>query len=469
MYFLSKEQRSLLFMIMNDSYYLERVQYLKEFLEKTRDKSIVNDPKNLLGLQLDAAKFETELWNVMKQQRDVIKELRAKPKLTEQEKKDLARILEGLEAHQQLIRILRTIFDGVAWRTLGYNRLFLTSAARSTSAGAFTLDLDSSKSLFSWAHAIQEVHGGEVLINDLTRFLRIGDLTESYGDTAVIHELKKSGRKILNFKTLQMRKGSKVTDQTRKMLELQKVAFSSKITLPDGDVLEQRYTRVDLQTHCQEIEKQLKIAESQVVSRIKTEPFIQVAMMNLEKAYDRPEKMKKYLKSFRYTGWKTKWQFSHTNFDHFFYDEMGNFLRNQAPYSIFPFSDEICMKLMSGQFLIEATTNFELLADELRKRRWKVSLTLPDIPDDHEEKMRHIFDNREELFSNIGQDDGFIKIERGPFFMSIPQNWIAMMSMEFMTFDTLCNLLKEIYQEARRVQAPMTIHPEFSNAADVWN
>lgn len=74
-------------MIMNDSYYLERVQYLKEFLEKTRDKSIVNDPKNLLGLQLDAAKFETELWNVMKQQRDVIKELRAKPKLTEQEKK----------------------------------------------------------------------------------------------------------------------------------------------------------------------------------------------------------------------------------------------------------------------------------------------------------------------------------------------------------------------------------------------
>ncbi len=469
MHFLSKEQRSLLFMIMNDSYYLERVQYLQEFLEKTRDRSIVVDPKNLLGLQLDAAKFETELWNVMKQQRDVIKDLRTKFQLTNQEKKDLERTLEGLESHQQLIRILRTIFDGVAWRTLGYNRLFLTSAARSTSAGAFTLDLESSKSLFSWAYAIQEAHGGAVLINDLTRFLRIGDLTEAYDETGVIHELKKSGKKILNFKTLQMRKGSKITDQTRKMLELQRVAFSGKITLSDGDVLEQKYTRVDLQTHFQTIQSLLKSADSQVIARVKTEPFIQIAVLSLEKAYYRPEKMKKYLKSFRYTGWKTKWQFSHTNFDHFFYDEMGNFLRNQAPYSIFPFPDEMCMKLMSGQLLIEATTNFELLADELRKRGWKVRLALPNIPDDHEDRMKHIFDNQEELFSNIGQDDGFIKIERGPFSMGIPQNWIAMMSMEFMTFDTFCNLLEEIYQEARKVQAPMTIHPEFANAARVWN
>ncbi len=469
MHFLSSEQRNQIFLIMNDSYYIDRVNYLSEFLEKTRDPKIKVDPDKLLSLQFEAANFETKVWQVMAEQREIIKDLKEKNNLTEQEQKDLERTRDNLESHIQLLRILHTIFDGVAWRSLKYNRLFLTSAARSTTSGAFNIHLKSSESLFSWAYSIQKDHKGIVLINDLTRFLRIGDLTEVFKNTAVVHELKKNGERIINFKTLKLRKGAKISDQTRKMLELQQIAFTGKIILDDGAELEQRFSQTKLDTHFSTVESLLETSKQQIVARRQLEPFIQLSILNLEKAYTRPHNMKKYFKSFRYTGWSTQWQLSHTNYDHFFYDELGNFIRNQAPFSIYPLSNELCMKLMSGQILIKSTINYELLIQELRCQGWQTAVNEPNIPSDREEKLKHIFDNKKFIFANVGDDDGFIKIKRGPFDMVIPQNWIAMMSMEFMTFETLCNTLEEIYRQAIIVQAPMTVFPEFPNSEEVWN
>lgn len=467
MYLLSKEQRGNIFSVVNSSYYLERVKYLSEYLKNTRDPKHRNDPEVLLAIQLEAGKFETETWKIMAEQRDQIKLLTKKPSLSKEDEDDLQNLKEGWEIHKHLVRISRTIFDGVAWRSLGYNRLFLTSAARSATAGAFNIEQKSTKSLYGWAMGIQKSHKSLVLINDITRFLRIGDLTEVYKGRAVIHELKKNGDRIINFKTI--RPGSAVTSQTRKMMELQTVAMTGRITLLDGQKLVQQYSNVNLQTHFKAVEKLIESSDQLIVTKKLIEPFIQLSVFNLSKAWSRPEKFRKYIKVLRYTGWKTGYQFSQTNYDQFFYDELGNFIRNIVPYSIFPLKDEYCMKLMSGEILIESTINYEILVYELRKRGWKAGIVMPDFSNDHDEKMKHLFDNKEFLYNDLGEKEGFIQIERGPFFMTIPHNWVSKMSSEFMTFDTFCGLLEDIYQQASIVQATMTIHPEFANADKVWN
>jgi len=156
--------------IVSRKYYEEMLAFYKEALVLSRSHAVRRDAKKLLGLQLDLAKAETNLWKVLREGRAKAKELHSKASLTPQDQTDLEGTERHIFIHEQLIRISRTICDGIAWRCLKYNRTFINSAARGFAAGDIDITNRDLQSEFEWAYRIMERRGGIVIINDLPTF-----------------------------------------------------------------------------------------------------------------------------------------------------------------------------------------------------------------------------------------------------------------------------------------------------------
>jgi len=62
----------------------------------------------------------------------------------------------------------------------------------------------------------------------------------------------------------------------------------------------------------------------------------------------------------------------HSNWDSFYNDPKGNFLRALPPYSIFPFSSPDCIRLISGHYLVKTFFNIVKLQRYLQNEGWEI-------------------------------------------------------------------------------------------------
>jgi len=108
-----------------------------------------------------------------------------------QDKRRAARAEQDFDTEhvcKALLRCLRDTADGIAWRTLNFQRHILHELAYKQPAGY----LERSNVELEVAAAASRVTDlqAHVLINDLTNFLRYGDLTIVTRDTIYLDELK---------------------------------------------------------------------------------------------------------------------------------------------------------------------------------------------------------------------------------------------------------------------------------------
>jgi len=107
--------------------------------------------------------------------------------------KDIEALNKGIKINRQLIRIFKTIADGIAWRNLQYNRPLLRLLSENDDAGYIN------KNDYDAFHKILTKSRRITIINDITRYLRIGDLTRILPNKKIVLlELKKKGKKIMN-------------------------------------------------------------------------------------------------------------------------------------------------------------------------------------------------------------------------------------------------------------------------------
>jgi hypothetical protein len=79
----------------------------------------------------------------------------------------------GTAVANRLILIRKNMFDALAWRVLGYDRLMLQQMSEHSNTGY--LD-DTVREDLTWAKLISDREGAIVLVNDLTHILRHSDL-----------------------------------------------------------------------------------------------------------------------------------------------------------------------------------------------------------------------------------------------------------------------------------------------------
>jgi len=472
MYLLEKEHALKISTILASSYYRERVTYLEKVLRATRSKRHKDKKDVLLALQFQLAEFETEIWNILSEGRELARQLHSKPSLTPEEQKELAGIEEHILIHEQLIRISRTICDGIAWRNLDYNRTFLTSSARGFGAGRVDVNSKEFKSEFMWAFRITKELKSLVILNDLTRFLRIGDLTEINDGAVFIHEIKKYGKDVKNIFTLQKIKGkAKISGQAKRLLELQRIALKDKARIEGTDV-ETKRIDLDLETNIDKVKKLIRESEKKMITSVKIDECITIEITNFKVIQENKVSFEE-LKKLSPKEKLTDFIMVHSNWDTFYTDERGNFLRGVPPYSIFPFSAKDCLNLMSGYYLVKTVLNISKLKEVLKQNNWQIE---ERTEEDLDRQIAHfakekdvMFSVKDGLYAHTPDDRGLFTIKRGPFSVAFDVMLYSRLTMEYLTLNSFLNILEEMYKTAAQRQSDDIYFPRFRNEAELWN
>jgi hypothetical protein len=472
MYLLEKENISKFADILASSYYKKWITYFEKFFRATRSKKNYNNKDILLAIQLKLARIETQLWNLLSEGREKAKFLKAKADLSIKEQKKLKGIEEHIFIHKQLIRISRTICDGAVWRNIGYNRMFLTSSARGFGAGRIDADSKEFKSEFQWACRISKKLNSLVFMNDLTHFLRVGDLTEIKDNVIFIHEIKKYGKDIKNIFTLQkLKKGTKISNQAKRLLELQRIVLFGNVEI-DNKEISTRKINLELETYNSRIKRLIRESESKLIVSEDMDNCINIEIINFKAINASKMKSKELKKLFSKTNTEDV-LLNHSNWDSFYSDEKGNFLRSIPPYSVYPFSIKDCMNLMSGYYLVKTVLNVSKLKQILINEGWEVEdRTESDLNKqiaDFEKDKETMFTVKDKLYYHTPNDDGLFTIRKGPFSMAISTVIYCRLTMEYLSIKSFLDILNEMYEIAAKRKSNDMYFPSFKNEEKMWN
>ena len=428
-------------------------------------------------MQLELAKVETMLWKTLREGRECAKklqQLKLQQKLTETDEKSLGNLENHIFINEQLVRISRTICDGIAWRNLKYNRTFLNSSARGFGAGDVDINNESFKSEFDWAYRISEAFDSVVLLNDLTHFLRVGDLTEISDKGIFIHEIKKLGKKIINLFTLKkLKESGEISDQSKRLLELQRIALSESAIIGDIHVRTERLN-VELKTNFDKLSQLLEKSENELVVSELIEPCLTLHITNFHAISLAGNTVNiDNLKSKLVYPSKKGLLLPQSNWDTFYSDEKGNFLRSAVPYSVYPLFEKHCIKLISGHYLVNCILDVEKLKEILQVHGWIVEeITEKELDQQlaiYESAEKTIFLKKNSIYNFAPNEIGILKIKRGAFSLNLTPTFYSRFTMEFMKLETFLEMMEEMYLIASIKKKSDLYFPTLKNDFNIWN
>lgn len=463
MWLLGKEKVNQLKPVLHSEYYTRWVSYLERFLRYSRQKKYVENPYNLLSLQLAFAKTIAGIESIISE---------GKKQLLDAKRAGKTDLIEGLEigitSNRQIVRIIKTIADGLAWRVLGYDRPFLRAMAESQRyPGSVDLESKDFGRLEQKAIEITAVRQSKVILNDLTYFLRLGDLTE-VGEKTIVWESKKSGRELKSVYSLVRQKGKAgVSKQMKKIVHAQIIRDFREIIV--GNTKVQVFELpIEFENNLGEVVNLINEARDKLYSYKEFGDYLAVSCTDQEQLVNRAVKTGEELwrKFNDKPGWdKEDMVIPHSNLD-FFYDEGGDFMRVSTPYSIYPFENHDCMGLMSGKLFLKTELNISAIKRMFVQAGWEI------IEVDIDEALSKTRRMMPKVFSgNIFEhhiDDTMFGIKRGLFNLNIPWYWVIRISTEFMKPEVLIRQAELIYKSSERGRS-RKILPYVLGEKNVWS
>ena len=468
MYILDKDKALKLARVLSTDYYQKFVDYLVGVLRASRDRRNRFDSQKILSIQYALLKYETDIWDLIREGRKKAKTLRTKKKLTSKEQVDLRGIEDHIFIHEQIIRISQTIIDGIAWRCLNFNRTILSSSCRGFGTGAVDIR-GKSNDEFEWALQILQKFNSTVLINDLTRYLRIGDLIEIRPDKKVlVHEVK--GKKISNVITLSRKKKNKLSEQEKRLIELQNIIIMNDAVI-DGEVVRTQQMKTQLKTHINKLKILINKSYRQGNIYVQVEPFLTIEITNyfaIGKNKTEIEEIKKNM----YEHDANDLILVHSNWDSFFNDEKGNFLRAMPPFSIFPLSSKDSTYLMSGHYCVKTFLDINKLKSSFIKAGYAIEETTDSELDKQikwfEDNKQDMFLRKKSLYANVSPEAGLFTIHRGPFSLRLTAVHYSKLTSEYVTFKSFLEMVDEMYELAKTKRKNDAYFPRFSNEHTYW-
>ena len=294
-----------------------------------------------------------------------------------------------LTVNKETLRILFTITDGIVVRSFKFNRPLLRLMSENNSPGH--LVKDSQDHVFLLRKMLFSFHNIRI-INDLTRFLRIGDITSiNKNGKIIIYEAKTNTKtgitKLRDVNNIfnEMKSGNVPNKQNRRHLVAQMAIVNNRISIPeDVTSVSDKYKErvgvdiVDLnfpiKNHLKKVEKIINQSRKKIlVSEILEDGYV-VNILSSDKTST--ENQIEFLDKFQEL--KPEWAkekngttFNFSNYDTFIYED-GEFPRNILPYSVYPFSSKNCLRLMTGDVYVNIYFDSAFLKKKLEYSGWKV-------------------------------------------------------------------------------------------------
>ena len=423
--------------LLTDRQFEEHQDKLMSFLARSLDAR--NKPEELLELQAEMASF---LLGAQGEQKRLEAEL-GESAVADRGHHDSPGVV--VEVCKRLQGIVRQIADGIAWRTLRYDRPMLRILALKPPTGH--MELASAKTEFIAAADVVET-GELVVVNDLTNFLRYGDLTSVGEDGVTIIEVTggpgaaKSGRK------------SRQKRKTENVLEFIRRGFQETDNGPQKIV--------DLKTepvaHLDELRTIISEAWKRGAAQARVSDSLAVFAFDTIQMSELRAKGTNFSALVRDPFEQSKESLTFDSLKHF-----GRFTHNVAPYSIFRLAYEDRFAIMTGRLWVVSSFNFGNLYRCLRRRDL---LVIPPREEGYAE-LEGLFPG--EVAARELENP--LVVSRGPPHpvLKIPMSMLARLFYELMDEESFADAVEEQLDLAGQEDVATFIQSGYRAEAQLWD
>lgn len=455
---LSKEEFFKYSELAHNKNYTQQFGYFVGLLRRTRLSYLKNNKMFMSAVQMNMIKALSDLQVKATKTKREIKETKSE--------KDKSFVEKKLFIFREWIRIFQTIADGIAWRNLKFNRPLIRLMSENNSIGHI-----SEEEVNIYASHLNKLPYF-VIINDLTRCLRISDLTQILPNGKVfLYEIKRSGSLIKDTSYIfdEMKKHNRFfSRQELKQWVVQSAVTNNKIEVPvykDGKIKNSLKAEIincdnEIKNHFIKIKKLIKEANIRRYSQGEVEEGYFIKVLAIDKINELKEE--EIDKNFKYQkdtfnkyapDWIKKGENRIINITNYkcFKQEKGQYTRNVLPYSVLPFSSKDCVRLMMGQIYIEVNINLDILKIKFEQAGWKIEEPKIFAKKKYEakDKLREIED-----IEKYEEDDSLYHLSRefenGKYFSSLPFTLIMIMMSSFYGFDFLIDTADYMFKNSQR-------------------
>lgn len=347
---------------------------------------------------------------------------------------------EVYKAHK---RILKNIADGIAWRYLKCLRAALRLISSHNQTGHISPGfIQEAKE----AERIVSQTGAFVILNDITNVLRYGDLTILQNNKTSFYEVKGGKR------DARAKRQSKKLDSTLDMLNAKQHTIGSqtaKVLLVESRPT--HFATAAEKVIVDSLNKDNGIAYS------KLSPYLWLSSISTEKMtgyYKKDGKIPDFPKNPFKKGRYTVPFINQILFD--------SYSPNVAPYSIFPFDEEIIIDVLLGRLHIKSHLSEEGLVESFRGKGWEFNYPSNDA----REEWLALENPRDRVDATRNQKYQ-PSLTKGPFTTILPWDVIYRIGFEFLSVKSIIEIA-EITRASAIPGKPDFVVTEFLNEKDRW-
>lgn len=313
----------------------------------------------------------------------------------------------------------KQIMDGIAWRYLNFDRASLRQVAEHNQTGYLTSGFINEASK---AEYITNNSDAFVILNDLTNFLRYGDLTIVSPDKIFIDEAKTKGKS----------KGEQKKHLDELLNKLNQKKFSIGNSTADF-LLVPNYPHNFLS----EVNKVLIEAKNDLgTASSRLSPYLWVSCIYTEKIikeYKDFTNSKPYLPKCPFEVETESGFIPLSNL--FMFSE---FSPNLAPYTIFPFDEELIADLVFGKCILTSHISQKKLKSSIEGKGWKVEFPTRDKLLDRYD----LVENSDDVKKIVWDKEYHLHFRKGNFTTALPREVIFRLNTEFLSIKAIIDSLE---------------------------
>jgi len=337
--------------------------------------------------------------------------------------KEDAKFFESeIMANNIINRALKEVVDGIVWRLFNYNRAFLYLLADKEPMGPIRMDKGMIESLYELADIFLDPEN-IAMLNDISNFLRIGDITKIGSDGNIeLIEVKSSGG----------RGGRRIQRQKQKMSELVEFINTGireydgrKLTIYDSNITQVHYF--------QNLLDALNRSQNKGYDSILIGDHLILEIVNYHKIDDINNAIEYFKK--RHESTKERWDKNDDKVFTFFLSDKMEYSRNFIPYSILPYDSNMCADIITGKMMIRSLINISEIMRKIQKSGWQIIDSF-------------FLKTEEEIKKLEGQDVKdltMLKIRKSGYNINIPHHYFGKLVYELWSPKSMIEVFEEGY------------------------
>lgn len=416
--------------LVNNSYYEESMEHMLDVMKISRSKDVMEYP-------LVHLRYQKALVTVLEKLEPLITTGR---KMAKDGAGDINNLKETADINKLLAGDYREIADGLAWRTLGHNRIRIRILSQSQTPGFIATPQgvkSGRKAELKYADNVA-AKKSYVLVHDITSYLLVGDLSMVKKIGGIPHVADAKSKKLTTPASIirKLRNKAQISKQEGRLLQAQIMLEEDKVISGKNEAPTYHFSTPITHFHL-DVQEALKEARSTGFSSRKVTDYLVIEVTDIKNPKLAFEKMKEVSQLKRNS---TCLPFS--NFDSIAVKLEGKVMRTKPPYSVYPYSDEDVTALITGELYLHIELDIDELKNLFSELGWEMII---DIPDEIKPETEADIFGGAELFTKMNDDELFITMrhKESQFYVKLGMDWLAKIGYEMLSVESLLAPLEE--------------------------